>query len=223
MARTRPWLIASAVAISWSMLTMVLLHLVSSRNPVLDTLSSYAVSDQAPGLLATGMVSVAVGSLAILGALGAARVPLTPTIRILFGSWSGGLTLAAAFPASYAELPNPVSGEIHQYSCLIAFLSVPAIGFSLLDRLRAAPDLARNRATLSRWTRYSVASLLLFGASYILAKYADLPVLAQLSAILPVGLTQRVALIVDLGLLCSVLLVAARAAATPTRKIVATA
>jgi hypothetical protein len=219
-ARTRPWLIASVVAISWSMLTIVVLHLVSSRNPVLDAISSYAFTDQAPGLLTISILSVAIGSVTTLGALAAARVPLSRTICVLFGSWSGGLTLAAAFPASYAEFPNPVSGEIHQYSCLIAFLSIPAVGFSLLERLRAVPSLSRHRATVARWTRYSAASLVLFGISYLLAVFQDTAVLSQLSTILPVGLTQRVTLVVDIGLLCSMLLLA-RAASTSTRKVVA--
>lgn len=219
-ARTRPWLIASVVAIGWSMLTIVVLHLVSSRNPVLDAISSYAFSDQAPGLLAISILSVAIGSVTTLGALAAAGVPLSHTIRVLFGSWAGGLTLAAAFPASYAEFHNPVSGEIHQYSCLVAFLSIPAVGFSLLDRLRGVDGLARQRATLSRWTRYSTASLILFGISYLLAKFPDTPVVSHLSTVLPVGLTQRVTLVVDIGLLCSMLLLA-RAASASTRTVIA--
>jgi hypothetical protein len=220
-ARTRPWLIASVVAISWSMLTIVVLHAVSSRNPVLDAISSYAFTDQAPGLLTVSILSVAIGSVTTLGALKTARVPLSRTTRVLFATWSGGLALAAAFPASYAEFPNPVSGEIHQYSCLIAFLSIPAVGFSLLDGLRAVPSLSRSRATLSRWTRYSTTSLVLFGVSYLLAKFPDTPVLSHLGTILPVGLTQRVTLIVDIGLLCAILLIA-RAASTSTSKIIAT-
>jgi hypothetical protein len=220
VARTRPWLIASAVAISSSMLAIVVLHLVSARNPVLDALSRYAFSDQAPGLLAVSILLVAIGSMTTLGALAAAGAPLSPAIRVLFGSWSGGLTLAAAFPASFDEYSNPVSGEIHQYACLVAFLSIPAAGFALLDRLRAVPSLSRQRATLSRWTRYSTTSLLLFGTSYLLAKYPDVPVLSQLSTILPVGLTQRVTLIVDIGLICSMLLVA-RAASASARGVIA--
>lgn len=218
-ARTRPWLIVSVVAISWSLLTIVILHAVSSHNPVLDAISAYAFSDQAPGLLTVSILLVAIGSVTTLGALSAARVPLNGTIRVLFGSWSGGLTLAAAFPASYAEFPNPVSGEIHQYSCLIAFLSIPAAGYSLLDRVRAVPSLSRNRATVARWTRYSIASLLLFGISYALAKFPDTPMLSHLSTVLPVGLTQRVTLIVDIGLLCSMLLLARAAATSPQKSL----
>lgn len=212
VARIRPWLITSAAAICWGLLTIVVLHLSSSRNPVLDTLSSYVITDRGTGMLALGLLSVALGSLAILGALDAARIPLGRTTKILFGCWSGGLILAATFPANYRGSANPFSGEIHQYSSLLAFLSLPAIGWSLLDRLRSVRALARPRATLARWTRYSLAALLLFGLSYLLAKYSTTPVLADLADVLPVGLTQRIAIIVDIGLLCSVLAVAIRAA-----------
>jgi hypothetical protein len=220
MARTRPWLAVAAAAICWGLVTIVLMHLVNARNPVLDTLSSYAITDRGGDMLATGILSVAVGSLAVLGALTAARVPTGATTRVLFGTWSGGLMLAAAFPASYAELPDPVSGEIHQYSCLVAFLSVPAIGLTLLDRLRTIPALAGSRATVARWTRYSLAGLALFGISYALAKYPDTPVLAELGALLPVGLTQRITLIVHIGLLGSLLALAARAVSGRGREVV---
>lgn len=213
VARTRPWLIASAAAICWGVFTIAVLHVISSRNPALDTLSSYAFTDRGTGMLATSMLLLAIGSLTVLGALTAARVPIGHTARILFCTWSGGLVLAAAFPASYVEFPDPVSGEIHQYSCLIAFLSVPGIGFALLDRLRSVPALARDRAMLSRWTLLSVGSLIPFGVSYVLAQFPDTPVLAELAAVLPVGITQRLALMVDVVLLSSLLVLAARAAA----------
>jgi hypothetical protein len=195
VAKTTPWLLASAMAIGWGMCTIAVLHIISSRNPALDTLSSYAFTDRGSGMLETSMLSLAIGSLLVLGALTAAKVTITRTTRALFCTWSGGLTMAAAFPASYEKFPNPVSGEIHQYSCLVAFLSLPAIGFSLLRRLREHP-------TLARWTWLSVASLALFGVSYLLAP----------TPVLPVGVAQRIALIADLVLLCSLLALAAKAA-----------
>ncbi|HEV2780056.1 MAG TPA: DUF998 domain-containing protein [Actinophytocola sp.] len=199
-ARTRPWLIASGAALGWGLLTIAVLHIVSSRNPALDTLSSYAFTDRGTGLLAASILALAVGSLFVLAALRAAGVPITRTTGILFGTWSGGLTLAAVFPASYAEFPDPVSGEIHQYACLVAFLSLPAIGFALLDSLRETPALAHLRRTLTGWTLLSAGTLALFGVSYLLA------------GPLPVGVTQRLALLADLALLHSLLVLAGRAA-----------
>jgi hypothetical protein len=181
---------------------------------VLDTLSSYAFTDRGTGMLAMSILSLAVGSLTVLGALRAAGVPLGRTTTALFCTWSGGLALAAAFPASYERFPNPVSGEIHQYSCLAAFLSAPAIAWSLLRRLPSHPALAGCRAALRRWSRWSVGTLVVFGISYLVNGFPHAPVLRELYLLLPVGLTQRVTLSVDLALLAILLVLAARTAAT---------
>ncbi|ALG14857.1 hypothetical protein AOZ06_17710 [Kibdelosporangium phytohabitans] len=210
-------MVVSAAAISWGVLAFVVLHLVSGRNPFQDAVSFYAFTDQAPGLLAVSILLVAAGSATTLGALSAARVPLSRTTRVLFGSWSGGLALAAVFPVAYGDVSSVFSGEIHQYSCVAAFLSIPVLGFSLLRRTRGVHGLARNHATLTRWTRYSVASLLLFGVSYLVAKVPGVPVLAEVGGILPVGLTQRITLTVDIGLLYSILQLARSACAPAAR------
>jgi Protein of unknown function (DUF998) len=200
VGRARPWLFVAAAAIGWCVVCIVVLHVVSSHDPVLDTLSCYAFTDRGQGLLAIGILALAVGTLAILGALLAARVPVSHPAKALFGTLSGGLTLAAVFPASYAEFPNPVSGEIHQYSCLAAFLSAPAIGMSMVRRVAAVPALAACRARVARWTRLSAAGFLVFGISYVLR---------DLHA---VGVAQRLMLAVDLVLLGSLLVLAGRAA-----------
>lgn len=200
VAKARPWLLIAAAAIGWCVVSIVVLHVVSSHNPVLDTLSCYAFTDRGQGLLAIGILALAVGSLAILAALLAARVPVSHPTKTLFGTLSGGLTLAAVFPASYAEFPNPVSGEIHQYSCLAAFLSAPAIGLSMVRRLATSPELAACRASIKRWTTVSGVSFLVFGASYVFRELHT------------VGVAQRLMLGVDLLLVCSLLALAARAA-----------
>ncbi|ONI75216.1 hypothetical protein ALI144C_41505 [Actinosynnema sp. ALI-1.44] len=212
-ARTQPWLVMSAAAISWGVLAFVVLHLVSGRNPFQDAVSFYAFTDQAPGLLSVSILLVAIGSATTLAALNSAGIPLSRTTRVLFGCWSGGLALAAAFPVAYGELSSALSGEIHQYACVAAFLSIPVLGFSLLKRTRGIPGLTRNHAALTRWTRYSVAGLALFGLSYLIAK---VPAFSELSTILPVGLTQRITLTVDIGLLYSTLHLARRASTPVT-------
>jgi hypothetical protein len=204
-ACTRRWLIVSVAAIGWGTLTITVLHLISSHNPVLDTLSSYAFTDRGSGMLGASMLSLAVGSLAILGALDAAGISISRTAGTLFFTWSLGLATAAVFPASYATNPHPVSGEIHQYSCLVAFLSVPGIGFSVLEKVAD-----RSRATLDRLTWYTVAGIALFGTSYLLAAFPGTPVIDRLSAVLPVGLSQRIALATDLALLVWLMVLASR-------------
>ena len=79
--RTRPWRLVALGAIGWGLFTAVVLHIISSHNPVYDTLSSYTVTDRGEGMLAASVLSLAIGSLAVLGALHAAGVPLSRTTR----------------------------------------------------------------------------------------------------------------------------------------------
>ncbi|MDQ0377793.1 DUF998 domain-containing protein [Amycolatopsis thermophila] len=183
--RARPWLLAAHVAIGWGLFTVFILHVVSGRNPVWDTLSSYALSDGGVGLLGAGMIAIAAGSAALLGALRAAGHRLGPATHILFWAWSSGLVAAALFPASYPERFNPVSGQIHEYACTVAFLSLAALGWTLPERLRTHPAIVRL-------TLLSLGGVLLFGVSYLMP------------GVLPVGLSQRLALAADIGLLVTI-------------------
>jgi hypothetical protein len=60
--RTRPWLITSAAAIGWGIVTMTILHLISSHNPVFDTLSNYAFTDRGGGMFEASVLSLSIGS-----------------------------------------------------------------------------------------------------------------------------------------------------------------
>lgn len=196
-ARTRVWVAVSAATMAWGTFTMVLMHAVSNRDPLLDTLSSYAISGQGAAMLASSVLALAVSSIALLGALSSCGIGASRTCVALFAIWTTGLTLAAVFPASYPERPDPVSGQIHQYACLFAFLSLPGIGFTILERV---PD-----ARVRKLTLFSVGALALFGLSYLFNGLRDLPVVSDLSAMLPVGVMQRAALAADLALLCGLL------------------
>lgn len=175
------WLLAATAAICWSVVTMVILNVVSSHDPVYDTLSSYAYTDRGTGMLTKSILSLAAGSLALLVALRAAGIALSHTSFVLFGTWSLGLVTAALFPASYPEHPNVISGVIHQYSCVIAIISLPVLGCSLLGRLPDAP--------LAWLTVAAGGGLLLFAISF------------AFPSLLPFGIAQRTALAVDVALL----------------------
>src|SRR3981081_3543852 len=95
--RTRPWLITSAAAIWWGIITMTILHLISSHNPVIDTLSSYAFTDRGGGMFEASVLSLSIGSLSPLGALYAAGISISRTTTTLFSTWSLGLATAALF------------------------------------------------------------------------------------------------------------------------------
>ena len=71
--RTRPWRLVALGASGWGLFTAVVLHIVSSHNPVYDTLSSYSVTDRGEGMLA---VTKALAADRIL-----ARIPLERFIK----------------------------------------------------------------------------------------------------------------------------------------------
>ncbi|MEU0469531.1 DUF998 domain-containing protein [Amycolatopsis sp. NPDC006131] len=196
--RARPWLLAANVAIGWGLFTAFILHVVSGRNPVSDTLSSYALADGGVGLLGASMIAIAVGSVALLAALKAAGHRLSRTTQVLFWAWSTGLVAAAFFPASYPERFDPVSGQIHEYACAIAFLSLAALGWTLPAGLRTHPAVVRL-------TLLTLGGVLLFGVSYLVP------------GVLPVGLSQRLALAADVGLLITIARVVAVPAPVPAK------
>jgi hypothetical protein len=210
----RIWRLAAFAAIGWGAFTFVVMNLVSTRDPRYDTLSSYSQTD--PGLLSASVLSVAVGSLAVLGCLVASGMPLPRSAQVLLSLWALGLTFAAAFPASYPPHPDPVSGEIHLYACLVAFTSLPGTVLVLLEPLRGTP----SRATLVRWLWLGVGVLALFGASFLFVRLDEAGVAGfhTLTELLPIGLTQRLMLVGEVALLLSLLRVARlRAVARPSR------
>ncbi|MEU4674390.1 DUF998 domain-containing protein [Amycolatopsis sp. NPDC023774] len=205
----RIWRTGALVAIGWGLFTITLMHVISSHDPIRDTLSSYTTTD--PGLLSASVLALAVGSLAVLGCLAAGGVPLPRTTRVLLSLWALGLATAAVFPASYPPHPDLASGEIHLYSCVVAFASLPAAALTLLEPLRGTAE----RELVARWLRFGVAVLVVFGVSFLFARLdeAGLPV-HTVTELLPVGATQRLMLVADVVLLLGLIRVAVRVDAT---------
>ncbi len=202
------WRLTALAAIAWGLFTIVVLHLVSSHDPIHDTLSSYTITDRGQGMLGASVLSVAIGSLAVLGALVAGGVSMTFSTKALLILWALGLATAAVFPASYPQSPDPVSGEIHLYSCLIAFASLPGAAITMLEPLRGTAE----RVFLVRWLRFGLGAVVLFGLSFLFVRLdeAGIPLFHPLTEVLPVGLTQRLTLVANVALLFVLLRVAVR-------------
>ncbi|PRX45481.1 uncharacterized protein DUF998 [Prauserella shujinwangii] len=197
--RVRPWALAAYAAIGWALFTLTILHVVSSYDPMLDTLSRYAFTDHGVGMLEASLVSLAIGVVAVRGALHVAGVPLSRSTSVLFTATAAGLVAAALFPASFSPDIHPLVGRVHQLGSAVAFLSLPIIGLALLDGLRGHPALAEVRTALVCVLSLSWNGLALFGVSYFMDVF-------------PVGLTQRLVLLVDFALLATFLALALRAA-----------
>ncbi|GAB2761438.1 DUF998 domain-containing protein [Amycolatopsis magusensis] len=206
-ARTRRWVVIAGAAIGWALFTLIILHSVSGRNPVTDTLSSYAHSERGGGMLEASLLSLAVGAVAVLGALRATGMRLGLTTHILFGATALGLTLAAFFPATLDSGGDVASGVVHQYASLIAFLCLPGIGMSLRERV----ELDQSRILLNRICVVYAGGLFLFGLSYITR---DIPPLEWINALVPVGFAQRITFGTGFALLGALTLAASRSAKT---------
>jgi uncharacterized protein DUF998 len=206
--RTKPWRLVALGALGWGLFTAVVLHIISSHDPVYDTLSSYTVTDRGDGMLAASVLSLAVASLAVLGALHVAGVPLSRTTRLLLVLWSLGMAAAAVFPASYPAAPDPVSGEIHLYACLVAFLSLPGAAISLLEPLKGRPE----RVLIVRAIQLTAVAFAFFALSFVFVRLSEAGIepFPEVSDMLPIGVTQRVLLLADVALLFSLLRVATR-------------
>ncbi|MBB3049350.1 hypothetical protein FHS23_000345 [Prauserella isguenensis] len=218
VARTRAWTIAAAAGLGWALFTLIVLHSVSSFDPLTDPLSRYAFTDRGGGMLEASLLSAAVGVIAVRGSVLSAGLPLSRTTSTLVYATSTGLATAALFPATFSSDIDPVSGRIHQYASVVAFASLPAIALSLLDVLRATPVLARVASALTWLLRIALVSLALFGVSYVADALAGVPGFAVVAETVPVGFTQRIVFLVDLCLLAVLLVGAmrhARASADP--------
>lgn len=218
VARTRAWTIAATAGLGWALFTLIVLHSVSSFDPLTDPLSRYAFTDRGGGMLEASLLSAAVGVIAVRGSVLSAGLTVSRTTSTLVYATSTGLATAALFPATFSSDIDPVSGRIHQYASVVAFASLPAIALSLLDVLRATPVLARVASALTWLLRIALVSLALFGVSYVADALAGVPGFAAVAETVPVGFTQRIVFLVDLSLL-AVLLVGsmrhARASAGP--------
>jgi len=130
-------------------------------------------------------------------------VPLSRTTRLLLALWALGLAAAAIFPASYPEAPDPVSGEIHLYACLVAFCSLPGAAISLLEPLKGRPE----RVALVRAIRLSAGAFALFALSFVFVRLTEAGVepFPEVSAAFPIGVMQRLLLLADVVLLGTLL------------------
>ncbi|EIE97238.1 DUF998 domain-containing protein [Saccharomonospora glauca] len=215
-ARVRAWTFAATASLGWALFTLVVLHIVSSFNPITDPISRYAFTDKGQGMLEASLLSFAVGIVAMRGALLASGLGVSRTATILVFAAAVGLVAAAMFPATFTSEIDPRSGVIHQYASLIAFLSIPGIALCLLDQLRDTDNALRDtRRTLARLVWIAIALLALFGATYLADKVTiGVPPLSTLLLLfdsLPEGLLQRFVFVADFVLLATLLSCANRA------------
>jgi hypothetical protein len=150
------WAAASAVFL------ILALHVVppsAQLDPIRRTISQYAAMETG-WVFNVAVLALAVGSVAILGALVSARLAaLTSVGSIALLVWSAALVAVVIFPRYNPAGGSAMTGGIHRAVSLVAFLSLPLAAL-LLARpwLRQSPWQAH-----ARWVfGLGVASLLCF-------------------------------------------------------------
>lgn len=209
-ATGRHWIAGIEWVMALGIVAIVLMHVTSTRSFFGDALSSYAFSPIDPILFRISVLSLAVCAVLIPVSLRSAGLKVGIATSALFGAWGSGLTLAVMFPAAYGEHPDFTSGAIHQYSCALAFTTLPASMIGVIREARQAGVLARRRLPLTRLLRIAIVCLAFFGLSYLAKKLSYLSIFDAISIILPVAMTQRIVLGADIVVLVGIVLLAAR-------------
>ncbi|SDG10938.1 Protein of unknown function [Lentzea fradiae] len=181
-----------AVVVTVAMVGLLDLTVGSMRR----TISEYALGDYRP-VFDVAVLLLAFGSLAILTALvrkGIARWRSPGAVALAL--WSAGLLIVVAFPkTNWAMGTNEVSGGIHRFGSMLAFVSLP-IAIILLAR----PWL-RDRVW-GRHARWTMASGLLSVVAFMPLLYAI--VLAAVSdvrwwRVFPLGYIERILVIAEVA------------------------
>ena len=204
------WIVATEWVIALGIVAIVLMHISSTRSFFGDALSSYAFSPLDSVLFAISVLSLAACAVLIPLSLRSAGLKVGIGTRALFGMWGGGLTIAVMFPAAYGGHPDLTSGAIHQYSCALAFTTLPASMIGVIREARRSGVLARSALPLTRLLRIAIVCLAFFGLSYLAEKLSYLGIFDAISIMLPVAMTQRIVLGADIVVLVGVILLAAR-------------
>ncbi|GAA4849390.1 DUF998 domain-containing protein [Actinomycetospora corticicola] len=154
----------------------------SRHDPVRRTISEYAVG---PGgwLFDVAVLGLVAATVAVVAAL--ALRGLVPTAgMVLFGVWCVGLVLVVVFEKTNWSVGPSLSGSIHRYASLAAFLALPTAGLLTARGHRGQ--------AWARWvTVFSVVALASFLP--IIGAIALNPVLATpWYRAVPLGLIERV-------------------------------
>ncbi|MHC1557690.1 DUF998 domain-containing protein [Actinomycetospora sp. C-140] len=129
-------------AVALALVLIGVMHLVgpSSRvDPVRRTISEYALL---PGgwVFDVAVVGLALGSAGVLAALVATRlVPARSWPSALVGAWCAGLLLVVAFEKTNWSIGPSVSGYVHRYASLVAFVALPVGALLIAHRHRRDP------------------------------------------------------------------------------------
>lgn len=193
---------------------MVYLHLTQDAgyDAVRHPVSDYVFARYGMVLFAVSALALVVGTVALLRGLIAVGLPRDGRVRALFGTWCGGLVVAALFPTDPAATPTSVSGLVHRYAGAALFASLPWAGLLLARHLKRPPAPPGAGNPVHVLALASVVCSVVFLLTHLSDVAPDLA-FAQFAAGFR-GLAERVLLVVDLALLLALTGVLRRMAGT---------
>ncbi|MFC4008170.1 DUF998 domain-containing protein [Nonomuraea purpurea] len=181
-------LVSGFAAIGTGSGAMLTLHAESGLDPMHSVISEYAF--QASGwLLPAALTLFAVGSALIAEAL--RRAGMNRWVVALLLAWGASMFLIGAFPTDRPGVPLSLSGGIHRYAAFAAFLVMPIAGL-LLARARI-----RYAKAVRILSTLALGALLLVVIPYVVRMFG----IPLTNDDIPAGLTQRVVVITELGVL----------------------
>ncbi|MFI6323459.1 DUF998 domain-containing protein [Nonomuraea sp. NPDC050556] len=181
-------LVSGFSAIGAGVGAMLTLHAEAGLDPLHSVISEYAF--QSIGwLLPASLTLFAAGSALIAAAL--RRSGASQSVVLLVLGWGVCMFLIGAFPTDRPGVPLSLSGGIHRYAAFAAFLAMPAAGFLL----------AKTRVRYARAVRIlsgiALGALLLVVVPYVVRMFG----IPLTNADIPAGLTQRLVVVTEVGVL----------------------
>lgn len=181
-------LVSGFAAIGAGSGAMLTLHAASNLDPMHAVISEY-VWQSAGWLLPAALTLFAVGSALIAEAL--RRAGANRWVVLLLLGWGASMFLVGAFPTDPPGLPLSMSGGIHRYAAFAAFVMMPLAGLLLA---KARVHYAKALRVLSV---VAVGALLLVVVPYVVRMFG----IPLSNDDIPAGLTQRVVVVTELGVL----------------------
>lgn len=181
-------LVSGFAAIGTGTVAMLDLQLEAGLDPVHSVISEYAWAPNG-WLLPTSLTLFAIGSAFMAEAL--RRVGAGRWIVVLMVAWGASMFLIGAFPTDRPGVPLSLSGGIHRYAAFAAFLAMPIAGLLLA---RARIRYARAVRVLSS---VALGALLLVVVPYVVRMFG----IPLSNDDIPAGVTQRVVVVTELGVL----------------------
>lgn len=188
--------LAGAVAV---VLTVVLVggmdlyRLGDSPGHLRRTISEYALGPQR-WVFDTAVVLLVLGSVAILAVLVRRGVARWHSVGALaFGAWAVGLTLVVLFPKNDWSIGPSLSGSIHRFGSMVAFIALPVAALLLARPWRRDPVWGAH----ARWTfRFGLLSALAF-TPILYAIGVDAVVGTSWWRVIPLGYVERVLVLTE--------------------------